>query len=318
MNVLVTGGAGYIGSAVSAVLARHGFGAVRLDTAPDPDPTLGPFVPGDVRDLGAVTQALLHHRIQAVVHLAGLIAVGESVKDPLSYWDDNVGGALVLLQAMVDAGVRQMVFSSTAAVYGNPVETPIPESHPVAPTSPYGRSKRAVEEILRDLSDAGRIRYVALRYFNAAGALTGVPGERHVPETHLIPNAMRAASGGGPLALFGTDYPTPDGTAVRDYVHVADLAEAHVLALQYLERQGASDVFNLANSRGYSVLEVVRAVETVLRRPVPVVARDRRPGDPAVLVGSSERARRVLGWQPRYETLSAIVESLVDHSLENR
>ena len=314
MNVLVTGGAGYIGSAVTAVLVRNGYGAVRLDTAADPDASLSSFLSVDVRDRGAVTRAIRAYSIEAVVHLAGLIAVGESVKEPLAYWDDNVRGALVLLQAMVDEGVRHIVFSSTAAVYGNPIEIPIPESHPIAPASPYGRSKRAVEEILRDMSDAGQVRYVALRYFNAAGSLSGVPGERHQPETHLIPNVMRAARDGIPVSLFGTDYPTPDGTAVRDYVHVEDLAEAHVLALQHLERQGMSDAFNLANSRGYSVREVVREVERTLGRTVPVASSDRRPGDPAILIGSSERARSILGWRPRHETLSGIIDSLVQGS----
>ncbi|MCL8208179.1 MAG: UDP-glucose 4-epimerase GalE [Actinomycetia bacterium] len=314
MRVLVTGGAGYVGLAVSAALLEAGHAVVRYDDLSqtgDPGPDLGVFVRGDVRDVEALHDVLRRHRVEAVVHCAGKIAVGESVVRPGWYWAHNVGGTLALLGAMRRAGVVPLVFSSSAAVYGEPETIPIPEDHPARPLSPYGRTKLAAEWALADAAHAGELAYVALRYFNAAGAVPGVPGERHRPEGHLIPNAIRAALGGPPLRVFGTDYPTPDGTAVRDYVHVADLAAAHVLALEHLARGGASGPFNLANRTGYSVREVVRAVERASGRPVPWEAAPRRPGDPALLVGESARARAVLGWRPRYEALDAIVETAV-------
>ena len=312
MSVLVTGGAGYIGSAVTAVLIRHGYEPVRMDVAPDPAPRLGTYLEADVRDHGADMFAIRRHNVTAVVHMAGLIAVAESVRDPLRYWDHNVGGTVALLKAMGRSGVRMLVFSSSAAVYGEPKFLPITEDHPTVPQSPYGRTKWAVEQILQDVHAAEQLDYVALRYFNAAGAMAGVPGERHDPETHLIPNVVAAARGGPMVAVYGTDYQTADGTAVRDYVHIQDLAEAHVLALQYLEREGRSGPFNIANSRGYSVREVISQVRELTHREVPEILSPRRPGDPAILVGASDRARRVLGWTPRYETLRAIVQSVLD------
>jgi UDP-glucose-4-epimerase GalE len=314
MRVLVTGGAGYVGLAVSAALLEAGHGVVRYDDLSqtgDPGPDLGYFVRGDVRDGATLADVLRRYRVEAVVHCAGKIAVGESVERPGWYWAHNVGGTLALVEAMRRAGVFRLVFSSSAAVYGEPEVVPIPEDHPTRPVSPYGRTKLAVEWVLDDAARAGELAYVALRYFNAAGAVPGIPGERHRPEGHLIPNAIRAALGGPPLQVFGTDYPTPDGTAVRDYVHVADLATAHVLALGHLEAGGASGVFNLANRSGYSVLDVVRAVERATGRPVVWRAAPRRPGDPARLVGESARARTVLGWRPRWEALDAIVETAV-------
>lgn len=314
MRVLVTGGAGYVGLAVSAALLEAGHTVVRYDDLSqtgDPGPDLGVFVRGDVRDREGLLEVVRRYRVEAVVHCAGKIAVGESVERPGWYWAHNVGGTLALVDAMRRAGVPHLVFSSSAAVYGEPEVVPIPEDHPTRPLSPYGRTKLAVEWALDDGARAGELAYVALRYFNAAGAVPGVPGERHRPEGHLIPNAVRAALGGSPLRVFGTDYPTPDGTAVRDYVHVADLAAAHVLALAHLARGGDSGPFNLANRTGYSVLEVVRAVERATGRRVPWQAAPRRAGDPARLVGESARARTVLGWRPRFEALDAIVASAV-------
>jgi UDP-glucose-4-epimerase GalE len=273
---------------------------------------MGPFVEADVRDYDAVTDALRRHQIGAVVHCAGLIAVAESVEQPLRYWDHNVGGSITLLRAMERAGVRRLVFSSSAAVYGAPERIPVTEDHPRAPTNPYGRTKATVEDILTDVERTGSVDFVALRYFNAAGRIPGVPGERHEPETHLIPLVLAAAGGGPLVAIYGADYPTPDGTPVRDYVHVEDLAEAHVLALKYLERGGRSGFFNLSNSRGYSVREVVAAVQAMTGREVPHFITVRRPGDAPVLVGASDRARTVLGWRPRFETLEAILHSLLD------
>jgi UDP-glucose-4-epimerase GalE len=284
---------------------------VRLDRVLDPEPGLGPYVEADVRDYDAVTDALRRHRIIAVIHCAGLISVAESVEQPLRYWDHNVGGSLVLLKAMDRADVRWIVFSSSAAVYGEPEDIPLTEDHPRRPTNPYGRTKAAVEEILEDAQRAGTVEFVALRYFNAAGAIFGVPGERHDPETHLIPNVVAAARGGPMVAIYGSDYPTPDGTAVRDYVHIEDLAEAHVLALRHLERGGPSGAFNLSNSRGYSVREVVSKVQEMTGQEVPQFIGPRRPGDAAVLIGSSTRARTVLGWRPRFETLDDILKSVV-------
>jgi UDP-glucose-4-epimerase GalE len=309
--VLVTGAAGYIGLAVAHALDRAGYRVVRYDNlsqGPDPGGP-GRFVAGDVLDSERLAAVLAECGARAVIHLAGRISVSESVAEPLLYWRNNVGGALSLTEAMARAGVGAIVFSSTAAVYGEPERLPLTEDHPLRPINPYGRSKAAVERLLADLAAAGRLSYVALRYFNAAGAMEGVPGERHQPEQHLVPNVIRAALGGAPVTVFGTDYDTPDGTALRDYVHVADLAEAHVLALRHLERGGDSGPFNLANRQGHSVLEVVRAVESAAGRPVPVRYGPRRPGDPARLIGDSGRAREMLGWRPRREGLDAIVES---------
>jgi UDP-glucose-4-epimerase GalE len=277
----------------------------------DPEPNLGLYVEADVRDYDALTDALRRYQITAVVHCAGLISVAESVEQPVRYWDHNVGGSITLLKAMERAGVRRVVFSSSAAVYGEPEQVPLTEDHPRHPTNPYGRTKAAVEDILADAERAGLVDFVALRYFNAAGRMAGVPGERHEPETHLIPNVLAAARGGPMVAIYGSDYPTPDGTPVRDYVHIEDLAEAHVLALKHLERGDRSGAFNLSNSRGYSVREVVSKVQEITGREVPQFITLRRPGDAAILVGASDQARAVLGWRPRFETLEAILQSLL-------
>lgn len=314
IRVLVCGGLGYVGMAVSRVLHQRGYAVVRLDNLASPDDAwaeFGVLVQGDMRDTQLLGHVMQSHRITSVIHLAGKISVSESVTHPLRYWVNNVAGTLSLLEAMAAAGVHQLVFSSTAAVYGEPEWLPVTEDHPIHPVNPYGHTKWTVEQILGDLARANRLRYVALRYFNAAGAMLGVPGERHQPEQHLIPNAIRAALGGQPLHVFGTDYPTPDGTAIRDYIHIQDLADAHVLALQYLAQGGASGAFNLANRRGYSVWEVIQAVERVTGAAVPYLEAPRRAGDPAQLIGDSGRARVVLHWQPRFEQLDQMVASAV-------
>lgn len=309
----MTGGAGYIGSHVVKALARAGYRPIVFDDlsaghrAAVGDAAL---VQGDVLDEAAVRAAIRAHRIEAVLHFAAWLSVADSVRDPAGYYRVNVGGALSVLAAMVAEGVRWLVFSSTAAVYGEPLTTPIPEDHPTRPLNPYGETKLAVERALPHYEQAYGLRWVSLRYFNAAGAdPDGDLGEDHRPELHLIPRAFEAVLGGPPLEVFGTDYPTPDGTCLRDFVHVTDLAAAHVLALEALRGGGASGVYNLGNGRPASVREVIAAVERVTGRTVPWVAAPRRPGDPAVLAAASVRARRELGWRPRFEALDAMVET---------
>lgn len=314
MNVLVTGGAGYIGSHVARHLADAGHRPVVLDN-------LGKghreavagllLVEGDIGDRTLVERVLREERIEAVVHLAADCLVGESVAEPGKYFRNNVVNGLALADAMVAAGVLRLVFSSTAAVYGEPETTPITEDHPKSPTNPYGLSKLTFERILSTYDHAYGLRYTALRYFNAAGAdPAGRLGEDHDPESHLIPIVLQVASGQRPsIRVFGTDYPTPDGTCVRDYVHVADLASAHRLALERLAAGAVSGAFNLGTGHGYSIREVVEAAERVTGRQVPCEDAPRRPGDPAVLVASSERARQELGWEPRHGALDTIIET---------
>jgi UDP-glucose-4-epimerase GalE len=243
-----------------------------------------------------------------VVHFAAFIAVGESIQEPELYFANNVGGTLSLLEAMARARVHKLVFSSTAAVYGNPEEVPIQEKAPLAPVSPYGESKAIVERILRELDHYRGLRSVALRYFNACGAEPALGlGEQHLPETHLIPLLFRAAASGEPIQIFGNDYPTPDGTCVRDYIHVADLAGAHLAALEHLMAGGGSHAFNVGTGRGQTVLEVLRAVEDVTGRKVPCVMSPRREGDPAELVADSRKLQETLGWKPQRSELRQIV-----------
>ncbi len=314
MTVLVTGGAGYIGSHTVRELARRGFDCLVFDNL-----TSGrrefvgetPFVQGDLRDAGAVRGIFRERKIEAVLHFASLIQVGESYADPGKYYSHNLLTSLNLLEAMREAGVAKFIFSSSAAVYGQPQETPIREAHPMNPSNPYGQTKAIVEHILPDYDRAYGLKSVSLRYFNAAGAdPDGGLGECHEPETHLIPNILLGLLGKtGRLAVFGGNFPTPDGTAVRDYVHVTDLARAHALALESLLRGGPSDAINLGASAGHSVLEVIRAAERVTGRTVPFDIRPRRQGDVAVLLASKERAERVLGWQPELSSLETIIET---------
>lgn len=314
MNILVTGGAGYIGSHTVRALQGRGHRVVVLDNLTKGHAAAvrdAKLVRGDTGDRELLLELFKKHNIEAVMHFAASSLVGESVRQPSGYYQNNVVKGLNLLDAMVEAGVPNLVFSSTAAVYGEPVEVPIPEEHPALPTNPYGATKLALEGAMRWYGEAYGLRYASLRYFNAAGAdPAGDIGEDHDPETHLIPLVLRAALGLAPrLEVFGTDYPTPDGTCVRDYIHVCDLADAHVLALEALAGGAASMVFNLGNGSGYSVLEVIRTAEEMVGRPVPVNYAARRPGDPAVLVASSARLKSSLGWLPRFTGLGDIIET---------
>jgi UDP-glucose 4-epimerase len=269
------------------------------------------FIQGNLSDQEILERIFTERKIDAVMHFAAWSLVGDSVGAPLDYYKNNFCETLSLLQSMMRYDVKRFIFSSTAAVYGEPESVPIPETHPRQPTNPYGASKFAVERMLADCDDAYGLRYMILRYFNAAGAdASGKIGERHERETHLIPLVLQAARGDRPdISIFGTDYPTPDGTCLRDYVHVTDLAQAHLLALSALMAGVESNIYNLGNSRGHSVREVIELSRKVTGKEIPVVASGRRSGDPAVLVADSEKIRRELGWQPRYEELENIIET---------
>jgi UDP-glucose-4-epimerase GalE len=321
-SILVTGGAGYIGShSVKALLAIGHRVIVYDDLSAGHEAAVNvlarrfgadavTLVRGDIRDGERVRDALRQHRADAVMHFAAWLSVGDSVKDPAGYYRNNVLGALSVLEAMAAERVPFFVFSSTAAVFGNPVETPITENHPKQPINPYGETKLAIEGALPHFERAYGIRPVVLRYFNAAGAdPDGDIGEDHDPEQHLIPLAIAAAGDGTPLKVFGEDYPTPDGTCLRDYIHVSDLADAHLLALRHLQAGGASASYNLGNGRPTSVRQVIDAVERVTGRKVAWSVAPRREGDPAVLFASSDRIKSDLGWRPRLEDLDAIVRT---------
>ena len=309
--VLVTGGAGYVGSHGAKALRLAGHHVVVFDdlSAGHPEAALGaPLIEGDVRDVDAVRRALRDTRASAVMHFAARLVVAESMRDPAGYYDTNVKGALATLEAMVAERCHVFVFSSTCAVYGEPMEVPLHETHPTVPINPYGQTKLAVEQALPHFERAYGIRSIRLRYFNAAGAdPEGELGEDHAPEVHAIPRAFDAAGGGAPFEVFGEDYPTPDGTCLRDYVHVTDLADAHVRALHHLEAGGASATYNVGTERPSSVREVLAAVERVTGRAVPRRPAARRPGDPAVLYASASRIREALGWVPRRAALETIV-----------
>jgi len=317
MKVLVTGGAGYIGSHTCKALARAGHEPVvfdNLSTGHADAVCWGPLHVGDLLDEAALDTVFAACRPDVVLHFAALAYVGESVNTPSRYFRVNVLGTLALLDAMLRYEVPHIVLSSSCATYGIPAELPISESTPQQPVNPYGFTKLVAERMLADYEHAYGLRWAALRYFNAAGAdPDGELGERHEPETHAIPLAIGAALGSAPpFSVMGRDYPTADGSAVRDYVHVADLAEAHVLAMQYLAAGGASSAFNLGTGRGTSVLEVIRAVEAVTGRPVPVRDAPRRSGDPPALYAQAERAARLLGWRPHYTEIEAMVATAVD------
>jgi UDP-glucose-4-epimerase GalE len=313
-TILVVGGAGYVGAHACKELARAGLVPVvfdNLSTGHRDFVRWGPLVEGDVRDPDAVARALDRHGAAAVMHFAACAEVGQSLAEPAMYYENNVGGALSLLKAMRAVGCAEIVFSSSCAVYGEPAHVPIDESHPTAPVSPYGRSKRMVEEILADYGAAYGVRSIVLRYFNACGADPDAEiGERHRPETHLIPRAFLALQGRNPdFAIFGDDYATPDGTAIRDYVHVTDLARAHVSAQRLLTGGHAGGVFNLGTGNGHSVRQVVECIEAVTGRLVPREQRPRRPGDPGVLVANAARARAVLDFAPVVSDLESIVRT---------
>lgn len=312
MNVLVVGGAGYIGSHMVWALHQAGHRVVTFDnlSSGHRDAVLaGDVVLGDLADRVALERLFAHQRFDAVLHFASSIQVGESVREPLRYYQNNVANTLNLLEVMVRHRVLRLIFSSTAAIFGHPQTPLIAESHPQHPINPYGRSKWMVEQMLADADLAHGLRSVSLRYFNAAGAdALGRIGERHEPETHLIPLVLQAASGRRThIAVNGTDYDTADGTCVRDYIHVEDLAQAHLLALNQLCHADRSEAFNLGNGSGYSVAQVIASAQRVTGCPIDVTHGPRREGDPAVLVADSQRARDVLGWKPAYADLDTIV-----------
>ena len=313
-EILVTGGAGYIGSHVVRRLAAKGFTPVIYD---DLSAGIREFVSdyelivGDIGDYDKLCEIFKSRKIECVMNFASFIAVGESCADPLKYYENNVARTVNLLRAMKDCGVGKFIFSSTAAVYGNPDEVPILETTALHPESPYGRTKLMVENILSDMDKAHGLRYIALRYFNAAGAdPEGKIGENHVPETHLIPLVIRAALDPSyAITVFGEDYPTSDGTCVRDYIHVYDLADAHVAAVEKLFAGASSTVYNLGNGTGFSVNQVIESVKKITGKDFAVKRGPRRAGDPAVLVASSKKAREELGWNPQFPHIDAIVET---------
>jgi UDP-glucose 4-epimerase len=312
-TVLVTGGGGYIGSHAVRLLLKSGHGVVVLDnlsqghrTAVDPNV---PFAVSDLADTNEIVQLMREHAVTSVLHFAALASVAESVKDPLEYYRNNVGGTVSLLEAMKEAGVKQLIFSSSCATYGIPAELPIDESTPQCPINPYGWSKRVVEQLLIDAAHANHdLACTALRYFNVAGcAEDGSIGEDHDPETHLIPLVLQVALGRRKsITVFGTDYPTPDGTCIRDYVHVDDLCRAHLLALEHVQ-PGPPHFYNVAIGRGYSVREVINAACRVTGREIPIDSAARRPGDPPELWAIGKKLRDELGWQPRFTALEDII-----------
>ncbi|MEN6585490.1 MAG: UDP-glucose 4-epimerase GalE [Sulfuricella sp.] len=312
-TILVVGGAGYIGSHMVKMLLGRGYAVTTLDnlSSGHRDAVLGgEFVLGDLADRALLDKLFSERKIGAVMHFASFIQVGESVQNPAKYYENNVVNTLNLLDAMVAHNVRRFIFSSSAAVYGNPIAVPIPEDHPKLPINPYGRTKWMVEQILEDYDRAYGLKSVSLRYFNAAGAdPDGQLGEGHEPETHLIPLILRAASGRAPdIKVFGRDYDTPDGTCIRDYVHIVDLCEAHLFAMERLMKGASSAAYNLGNGNGFSVAEVITTTERVTAHKITVTAAARREGDPPRLVADASRARAELGWQPRFDSLDSIIE----------
>ncbi|MBS4204930.1 UDP-glucose 4-epimerase GalE [Lederbergia citrea] len=315
MAILVCGGAGYIGSHAVAELLGRGEEVVVLDNMQKGHVAAlsegAVIYDGDLRDEPLLDLVFTENNIEAVMHFAADSLVGESVHEPLKYYDNNVGGAIALLKAMNKHGVKNIVFSSTAATYGEPKEIPILESAETNPTNPYGETKLAVEKMLKWCEQAYGIKHVVLRYFNVAGAHpNGIIGEDHNPETHLIPIILEAALGKrDAISIFGDDYDTPDGTCIRDYIHVMDLVDAHILAIEKLRKTNNSGTYNLGNGNGFSVKEVIEVARTVTGKEIPAIVAPRREGDPARLVASSEKAKKELGWKPQYDSLESMVES---------
>ena len=313
MAILVCGGAGYIGSHAVHALVEKGEQVVIVDNLQTGHRgALNPaakFYEGDIRDAALLDKIFTENKIEAVIHFAANSLVGESMEKPLLYFNNNVYGMQVLLEAMVRHGVDKIVFSSTAATYGEPKRVPIHEDDETCPTNTYGETKLTMEKMMKWVSRANGVRYVSLRYFNAAGALPdGSIGEDHKTETHLIPLILQVPTGRRDhITVFGDDYPTPDGTCLRDYIHVVDLADAHVLALEYLRKGGASDIFNLGNGQGFSVKEMIAAAEKATGRSIKVEIGARRAGDPAQLIASSEKARTVLGWEPQFTDVEQVI-----------
>jgi len=312
-HVLVTGGAGYIGSHTAKALAANGFVPVTYDNLAYGHRRAvqwGPLVEGDICDRPKLIDILARYRIAAVIHFAAFAYVGESMVRPEIYFNNNVIGSLTLLDALLECGVPHIIFSSSCATYGTPDRIPITETTPQSPVNPYGETKLAIERVLDWYSRAHPLTYAALRYFNAAGAdAESQIGEDHSPETHLIPLVFDAVLGGRPIEIYGDDYPTPDGTCVRDYIHVTDLADAHIRALIYLLQGGKSAAINLGTGKGHSVREVIHAVQEVTGRDVPHRIASRRPGDPAILIADARRAEEILGWRPACSTLENMVSS---------
>ena len=312
MAILVTGGAGYIGSHINKLLAHEGYETVVFDNliyGHREAVKWGTLIEGDLKNIDEIEAVFEKYPIEAVFHFAAYAYVGESVAEPEKYYYNNIGCTLNLLKVMRRRGCDKIIFSSSCATYGEPKKMPITEDMPQNPINPYGFTKYAVERIFKDYERAYGLKYVVLRYFNAAGAdPEGEIGEAHNPETHIIPLMLDAASGKRPnVKVFGTDYPTRDGSCIRDYIHVSDLATAHLLALRHLEAGKESQFLNLGNTKGTSVLELIEAAKHVTGRDIPVVLSERRPGDPAILVGSSEKAKRVLGWEPMYGDIDTII-----------
>lgn len=312
LNILVVGGAGYIGSHMVKHLLDAGHQAVTLDSLVNGhrDAVLGgSFIHADLASRNQLTDVFQTHRFDCVMHFASFIQVGESVRDPAKYYRNNVANTQNLLDAMVEHGVRNFIFSSTAAIFGEPRHTPIDEAHPKVPINPYGRGKLMVEDMLADYDRAYGLKSVCLRYFNAAGAHPdGLLGERHDPETHLIPLVLQTASGRrAAISVFGDDYATPDGTCIRDYIHVMDLCQAHLLAVQRLLDGDTSDAYNLGNGAGFSIIEVIESARRITGRKITVDYASRREGDPAILVADATRARQSRNWQPRYAELDVII-----------
>ena len=313
-TILVIGGAGYIGSHMVLDLLRADYPVIILDNLSRGHRELvsgGDFVQGDLGDPAVLDRVFSQYPVKAVMHFAAWSLVGESVEKPLAYYRNNVADTITLLEAMQRHGIGHFIFSSTAAVYGEPQQTPITEAHPCSPTNPYGATKLAVERLLADVSAASDLTCSILRYFNAAGAdADGGIGERHRPETHLLPLVLQVATGErDAITIFGEDYPTPDGTCLRDYIHVSDLTRAHLLALEALLNGGGNTTYNLGNSSGYSVRQVIEAAREITGHPIPVRTTERRAGDPAVLIADSSRIRDELGWKPRYERLDDIIRT---------
>ncbi len=315
MRLLVLGGAGYIGSHTAVELLDRGHEVVIADNLitgyKQAVPKEAVFYQGDIRDYNFLNNLFKAEKIDAVIHFAAFSLVGESVTNPLKYYENNLYGTKVLLQAMIDNNVDKIVFSSTAATYGEPENIPILESDRTCPTNPYGETKLAMEKMMKWSANAYQLRYVSLRYFNACGAhKSGKLGEAHNPESHLIPLVLQVPNGKREsVSIYGTDYDTPDGTCIRDYIHVTDLAEAHILAVEYLMKGGESNVFNLGNGVGYSVREVIETARKVTGHPIPAIEIPRRAGDPARLVASGEKAKTVLGWEPKITSLEDIIRS---------
>jgi UDP-glucose-4-epimerase GalE len=313
-NILVTGGAGYIGSHACKALFKAGYFPIAFDNLEygyERAVKWGPLEVGDISNRTRLDQVIEKYEPHAIMHFAAYTYVGESIENPGKYYRNNLAGSLTLLEAMRDKHIKKIIFSSSCATYGVPEKIPLTEDHPQNPINPYGSSKLMIEKILNDFDRAHGIKFVSLRYFNASGAdPDGEIGENHNPETHLIPLALDAAMGKSEgIKIFGTDYDTPDGTCIRDYIHVTDLADAHVKALKYLQKNGKSEAFNLGNGTGFSVRKIIEIAEKVTRRKIPVFEWERRPGDPAILIGSSKNAIDILNWQPKHHNMEAIIET---------